>query len=172
VALFIRILEDGSFTLGPLPPFADRLDTGQKVDPREWLYATGFVNVETATLADLEQIPVELTAEQTAAAIAAVQEARQRKTRADQFIEDLQNDAAAYKSDLWDALDAYGAPPVPGSPNAGIAWGPLTAAQKAEVLRTWQTRATLGDLRLIDTVLLIIDVVADLREAVDVDPPT
>lgn len=74
MSLYIRVVDGLVESVGSLPVLARRLDTGEVVDPRNWLRACGYADVETATRADL---PPGLTDMQIAAIEDAVITARQ-----------------------------------------------------------------------------------------------
>lgn len=168
MTLFVRIVDGAVESIGALPVRARRLDTGELVNPADRLKACGFFDVAAVTLADL---PADLTPQQRQAIIGVVQEVRQRRQRRADFLEDLRADAGAFKSQAWDWLDRFGTPPVPGSPNAGVDWGPLSQANKAEALRAGETWGFRGLIAVVDTVLLMIDALAPLLDAADFDPP-
>jgi hypothetical protein len=77
MTLFVRIVDGEVESIGPLPAIAERLDTLQKVDPRDWLAATGYWRLENF---DVARVPG-LTPEQ-------------------------QTEIAAYVAEFLDALDA------------------------------------------------------------------
>jgi hypothetical protein len=62
MTLFVRIVDGEVESIGPLPAISERLDTLDKVDPRDWLAATGYWRLETF---DVTRVPGLTPAQQT-----------------------------------------------------------------------------------------------------------
>ena len=105
------------------------------------------------------------------AIIAALNELGALRHRRDEAVQKLEQAADTIKDFAWDWLDQFSSLPVPGSPNAGQAWGPLTTAQKAEALRDGVSALFLWGIRTAQALLLVSEVLQRLIQATDVDPP-
>lgn len=166
MALFIRVVDGEVESVGPLPVRARRLDTGQVVDPADWLRACGYYDVETATLADL---PPGLTAEQREAIIAAVVEARNRLDTRRQWVEDTVAAWALAKSAGQDHLDGIPTPPTPGQVSQSL----IYLYDRVQQITRWIVGGgTISTPGLGDVLKVTVEVVNDLIEqADDVEPP-
>jgi hypothetical protein len=136
-----------------------------------WATSCRWFDLETVNVADVTSDPsaqFELTVD-----IAQVLAKRGRRREA---VQRMRAAAALAKDVFWEWIDGYChgdvAPLVnEQSPNAGALWGPLTVGQKAEALRLGQSWSALWSIRTADAWLLLLDVVPDLIDAADVDPP-
>jgi hypothetical protein len=165
--VFIRIDKAGDVeSVGALPLKARRLDTGEEVDPRDWLRATGYYDVETVTLADM---PAGLTAEQQQAAIDAVQAARVRLEVRRHWVEDTIQAWALAKDAGQDHLDGIPAPPPPSQVSASL----IYLYDRVQQLTRWIVGGgTVMTPGLGDVLKITVEVVADLIEqANEVEPP-
>lgn len=177
MAQWVRIVNGELVDVGPLPDSARRLDTLEEVTGLDgpnigWARAAGWYPAAGLDLTELD-----LTDEQRdtiTAQLAAVLDKRQQRHDVLQRVEQ----AIGLIRDIgWDQIDRWGDPSlfaggtIPGSPNAGIEWGGLTTFAKAEALRQMCTLTILWGIRTAEALVLVKQVLADLIDAVDFDPP-
>lgn len=103
--------------------------------------------------------------------IAELQELGAIRGRRDELFDRIEQSAASIMSSAWDWLDQYSSLPVPGSPNAGQAWGPLLPAQKMEALRDGMSALFLWGIRDARAARVIRVLLERLIDATVVDPP-
>lgn len=171
--LYAFIPEKVVVRVGLLPEAAVRLDTGQTVYDLNgsnigWARACGWFDIDHPEALD----DLGLTAEERDQIVTDVQAAIARLGRRQDAVQQVRDAAGIAKDFAYDWLDLYSSVPIEGSPNAGYAWGPLTANQKAEVLRTANTRLAQWAIRTADAQILLMDVLGELIDGTDVEPPT
>lgn len=165
--LYAHIIGGELQSVGPLPVKAQRLDTLEWVgDVLKWAVACGYYDVETT---EPEDVPA--TDEQRAVLAVEIKAALARRERRIAAGQQLRESAGIAKDVFHDWLDGYSSTPVPGSPNAGATWPTLTTAQKVEVMRDGMSYSSLWAIRTADALLLLADVLADIIDLADVDPP-
>lgn len=182
--------------LGPLPAAAQRRDTGEWVygaDVEKWSAAVGYWNIESPTVQQDLAATNNLTDDEVEAIVEDVTAVISRRQAVEEWIEDLRQEAAGGKAQHWDFIDAYSPVPIPGSQATGESWpqfpidpNPTTLAQaitwvnrkvavlddRDQILRTHAAWSSYHTIRLIDTVLLLVDIVDALTQVVDIEPPT
>jgi hypothetical protein len=117
MTLFVRIVDGEVESIGPLPAIARRLDTGQKVEPSEWLVATGYWRLEGF---DVTQVP-DLTTEQQTAIAAEVAQAVEDLDARRLLLEDAKRAWEFAKSKSSDYNDIPWSPPSTDPPPTGNA---------------------------------------------------
>jgi hypothetical protein len=166
--------------VGPLPFSARRQDTNQLVHDlpgvnRVWRKACGWYDLDDLAAMDLSEL--QATDEQREAIRSAIEDAGAARDRRRDVLQRVEQAIGLIRDIGWDYIDRWAEPTIlpggtiPGSPDAGIEWGPLTAAQKAEALRRMSTLTILWGIRTAEALVLVKQVLADLIDAADFDPP-
>jgi hypothetical protein len=178
VNLYIRIDKHGDIeSVGPLPVRARRHDTGELVNPADWLRACGYYDVETATVDDL---PASLTAEQRTTIIAAVVASRNKLAARRFWIADTFQAWALAKDVGQDYLDNIPERPVPPGPSPTVPQQVAFIYASLSYLATWNEKitrwivggGTVTSPGLGDVLKVTVEVVAELLEQADeVEPP-
>jgi hypothetical protein len=166
--------------VGPLPFSARRQDTNHLVHDlpgvnRGWRKACGWYDLDDLAAMDLDEL--QATPEQREVIRQAIDDAALARDRRRDVLDRVEQAIGLIRDIGWDYIGRWAEPTIlpggtiPGSPNAGVEWGPLTAAQKAEALRRMSTLTILWGIRTAEALVLVKHVLGDLIDAVDFDPP-